>query len=142
MLSRLNQDVAHCYQRAAECAERAGTCANAEMRAFYLDREKAWNSLGRSYQAAERVSRKLERRFGQFTSRKFLEWPATARVRNCPSCKVETTVTCDGLVVCPNCQRIVDQVIEVAGERKPVAGGSQLDASVHCEPGSERRAIG
>jgi hypothetical protein len=111
VLSSLSQEVAHCYQRAAECAERAGTCANLEVREFYLEREKAWLTLARSYQLAERVSRKLERRLGHVRSKKFNDWPATARVRNCPCCKVETTVSCDGLVICPNCQGIVDQVV-------------------------------
>src|SRR5215813_12383368 len=94
VLSGLSQEVAHCYQRAGECAERAGTCASSEMREFYLEREKAWLTLARSYQLAERTSRKLERRLGQVRSMKFNEWPATTRVRNCPSCKVETTVSC------------------------------------------------
>lgn len=111
MLSGLSEEIANCYRRAAECAERAGTCANAEMRDFYLEREKAWLKLARSYQLTERVSRKFERRLGQVRSRKFHDWPAIARIRNCPSCKVETSVSCDGLVLCPNCQRIVDQVM-------------------------------
>ena len=112
MLSRLNQEVAHCYQRAHECAERAGASVNLEMREFYLEREKAWLALGRSYQVAKRISRQIERRLGLATFAVPV-WPATAiRVRNCPSCKVETTVSSDGFVLCPNCRRIVDQVVD------------------------------
>jgi hypothetical protein len=107
VLTDLSEEVAHCYQRAAECSERAGTCANADMRAFYLEREKAWLALARSYQLAERLGRRL----GEPKSRRLREWPATARIRNCPTCKVETTVSYFGLVICPNCQRIVDQVM-------------------------------
>jgi len=77
------------------------------MREFYLEREQAWLKLARSYQFAERISRKL----GQVNGRRFRDWPSSARVRNCPSCKIETTVSCDGLVICPNCRRIVDQVV-------------------------------
>ena len=111
MLTNLSLEVANCYQHAVECAERSGTCANAEMRDFYLEREQAWLKLAHTYQAAERVGRKLDGRLGIQKSNNFRDWPATTRVRNCPSCKVETTVTCDGLVLCPNCQRIVDQVV-------------------------------
>jgi hypothetical protein len=81
------------------------------MRDFYLEREKAWLKLARSYQLTERISRKFDRRLGRARSRKFHDWPAIARIRNCPSCMVETSVSCDGLVLCPNCQRIVDQVV-------------------------------
>jgi hypothetical protein len=116
MLTDLSQEVANCYQRAAECAERAGTCKNAEMREFYIEREKAWLKLARSYQFSER----LARQFGELKSKRLRDWPATAhRVRNCPSCKVETTVSCFGLVICPNCQRIVDQVVHDAQEKAP-----------------------
>ena len=65
LLSDLSRDVAHCYQRAAGCAERAGSCANPEMREFYLEREQAWLKLARSYQFAERISRKLGQVNGQ-----------------------------------------------------------------------------
>jgi hypothetical protein len=111
MLTDLSQDVASCYQRAAECAERAGACANADMRDFYLEREQAWLKLAHSYQMAERLSRRLDRRVATQRTKNFRDWPATTRVRNCPFCKVGTTVTCDGLVLCPNCQRIVDELV-------------------------------
>lgn len=111
MLTDLCQDVASCYQRAAECAERSGTCANAETRDVYIEREHAWLKLAHSYEVAERLSRQLDRRVGIQRTKNFRNWPATTRVRNCPSCKVETAVRCFGLVICPNCQRIVDQVV-------------------------------
>jgi hypothetical protein len=122
MLTDLSQDVANCYQRAAECAERAGACADADMRDFYVEREHAWLKLAHSYQAAERLSRRLDRGLGVQRAQNFREWPATTRVRNCPSCKVETAVTCDGLIICPNCQRIVDQVVTL------LDGGPVADA--------------
>jgi len=112
MLSNLIQDIASCYQRAAECGERAGTCANLEMRQFYLEREKAWLTLARSYEVAERITRKQDRKLGIFKVKKVPDWPAIGRVRNCPSCKVETTVSCNDLVLCPNCGRVVDQVVD------------------------------
>jgi len=111
MLTDLCQDVASCYQLAAECAERSGTCANAETRDFYIQREHAWLKLAHSYEVAERISRQLDRRLGIQRTKNFRDWPAITRVRICPSCKVETTVTCDGLVICQNCQLIVDQVV-------------------------------
>src|SRR5947208_14692068 len=106
MLSDLDQEIAHCYQHAAECAERAGSCANAEIRTVYLEREEAWLLLARTCERSERAGQRL----GGTTSQSVRDWPATvARVRNCPSCKIETTVSCFGLVICPNCQRIVEQ---------------------------------
>jgi len=108
MLTDVSQEVADCYQHAVECAERAGTCANADMRAFYLEREEAWLLLARTYERSERAGQRL----GEPKSKSVRNWAATvARVRNCPSCKVETTVSSFGLVICPNCQRIVDQVV-------------------------------
>jgi len=108
MLTDLSQQVANCYQHAAECAERAGSCADADVRTFYLEREEAWLLLARSYERSERAGQRL----GEPESKSVRDWPATVtRVRNCPSCKVETTVSCDGLVICPNCQRIIDQVV-------------------------------
>jgi hypothetical protein len=109
MLTDVRQEVADCYQHAVECAERAGTCANADMRAFYLEREEAWLLLARTYERAERAGQRL----GEPKSKGLRGWPATvvARVRNCPSCKVKSTVNYFGLVICPNCQRIVDQVM-------------------------------
>jgi hypothetical protein len=56
MLTNLSQDVALCYQRAVDCAERAGTCANVGMKAFYLEREKAWLTLARIYESTERLN--------------------------------------------------------------------------------------
>jgi hypothetical protein len=109
MLSDLSKEAINCYQHAVEAAERAGACANAEMREFYLEREQAWLKLAHSYEQAERLSRRLNRRLDLQRTKNFRDWPATARV--CPSCKVASTVTCNGLVVCPNCQRVVDQVV-------------------------------
>jgi hypothetical protein len=113
MLTDLSQNLASCYQRAAECAERAGACADADMRAFYLEREQAWLTLARSYEHTERLSRRLDRRLDiqRNRNKEFREWPVAARVRNCPSCMVETTVSSSAFVICPNCQRIVDQVM-------------------------------
>jgi hypothetical protein len=111
MFSDLSKEAIKCYQHAVEAAERAGAWANAEMREFYLEREQAWLKLAHSYQQAERLSRVLNRRLDLQRTKNFRDWPATARVRNCPSCNVASTVTCNGLVVCPNCQRVVDQVV-------------------------------
>jgi len=111
MLSEHIKEAMSCYQHAVEAAERAGACATAEMREFYLEREQAWLKLAHSYEQAERLSHRLNRRLDLQRTKNFRDWPATARVRNCPSCKVASTVSCFGLVVCPNCQRIVDQVV-------------------------------
>ena len=111
MLTNISQDAALCYQRAVDCAERSGTCANVGMRAFYLEREKAWLTLARIYECTERLNLKLDRRLGQVRSKKFRDWPGTNCIRNCPSCKIETNVSSFGFVMCPNCQRVVDQVV-------------------------------
>jgi len=110
MLTDLSQNLASCYQHAAESAQRAGACADAEMRAFYLEREQAWLTLARSYERTKRLSRRLDRRLGIRRNKEFREWPVATRIRNCPSCMVETIVSCSAFVICPNCRRIVDQV--------------------------------
>jgi hypothetical protein len=115
MLTDLSQELANCYQHAAECAERAGSCADPDVRTFYLEREEAWLLLARSCERSERAGQRL----GEPKSKSVHGWPAIARVRNCPSCKVETTIRCFGLVICPNCQRIVDQVVHDAQEKAP-----------------------
>jgi hypothetical protein len=72
MLDDLSKQVAHCYWRAAECNERAACCVSLNDKAFYLDREKAWLTLARSFEFSERIGRVLDER----QRRRLRNWPA------------------------------------------------------------------
>jgi hypothetical protein len=124
MLDDLSKQVAHCYWRAAECNERAASCVNLDDKAFYLDREKAWLTLARSFEFSERVGRVLNER----QRRRLRYWPAAGRMPalkvvppNCLACNVEMLLQLTepmfaqgettyerAYVLCPNCGRVSD----------------------------------
>ncbi len=56
MLSKLSEDIAECYRIAHECAEKARDHRDAGLRQDFLDAERRWLFLARSYEFAERLN--------------------------------------------------------------------------------------
>lgn len=56
MLQTLSDDVRDCYRRAEDCAEKARGAATEELRADFLQLEKAWLTLAHSYEFTSRLS--------------------------------------------------------------------------------------
>jgi hypothetical protein len=53
MLSSLSENIAECYRRAEACALRASAESDPEIRTDFLDMERRWLSLARSYEVTE-----------------------------------------------------------------------------------------
>lgn len=123
MLSKSSKQVAHCYRRAAECRELAER--HEIEREFYLERERAWLTLARSFEFSERVGRAIN----DWQRQKPRNWPATQCISpapkrpapNCPACGVEMGLHVflpmfveaqktyeDAFFVCPNCGHLRD----------------------------------
>ena len=123
MLSKSSKQVAHCYRRAAECRELAERHENE--REFYLERERAWLTLARSFEFSERVGRAIN----DWQRQKPRNWPATQCISpapkgpapKCPACGVEMGLHLflpmfveaqktyeDAFFVCPNCGHLRD----------------------------------
>jgi hypothetical protein len=56
MLQNLSKDIRECYQRAEHCRRAAETADTASTKDDFLDMERRWLSLARSYEFAERLS--------------------------------------------------------------------------------------
>jgi hypothetical protein len=56
MLQKTSELVADCHRRAFECNENAKAATNAEDRQFYLDMERRWLFLARSYELTDRLT--------------------------------------------------------------------------------------
>jgi hypothetical protein len=116
MLYDLTEQIALCYLRAAECRDLA---ASHEVdREFYLDREKAWLKLARSFEFSERICRVLNGRQRQGL-RNWAPTISALKVPNCPACSIAMLIQVPAmtsqrtLLLCPNCRRLVEQLVEV-----------------------------
>lgn len=56
MLSKLNPDIIECYQRAEECARTARRECDTRLRQDFLDMERRWLFLARSYEFTDRLN--------------------------------------------------------------------------------------
>jgi len=56
MLQNLSREIRYCYGRAEECKRLAATALTDDSKAGFLDMERRWLSLARSYEFAERLS--------------------------------------------------------------------------------------
>jgi hypothetical protein len=56
MLPKLTEDIAECYRRAHESREQAERTPNPRLKQDFLDLERRWLSLARSYELSERLS--------------------------------------------------------------------------------------
>jgi uncharacterized protein with PIN domain len=117
MLNNPSKQVAHCYWRAAECSERALVCADPDLKAFYLEREKSWLRLARSYQLSERIGLWVN----EHARNKLLDRSEVlCAADNCPDCQVvmrfypvepvviewPKAVYTAAYLHCPNCGRL------------------------------------
>jgi len=57
MLQSLSKEIRDCYRLAEECGRLAQTALTEAGKADYLDMERRWLSLARSYELAERISK-------------------------------------------------------------------------------------
>jgi hypothetical protein len=56
MLQRLSEEIAECYRRAGEAQRRAEQQRDPTLKRDFLEIERHWISLARSYEFTERVS--------------------------------------------------------------------------------------
>jgi hypothetical protein len=56
MLQSLSKEICECYERAEQCRRAAETAATPFAKDDFLDMEKRWLSLARSYEFSERLS--------------------------------------------------------------------------------------
>jgi hypothetical protein len=56
MLNDLSEQVRECLQHAEDCARRAAAQTDAKVKQDFLDLERRWLSLARSYEFCERLS--------------------------------------------------------------------------------------
>jgi hypothetical protein len=56
MLQKLSKEIRECYLRAEECKRLAEAALTSSAKADFLDMERRWLSLARSYEFAERLS--------------------------------------------------------------------------------------
>jgi hypothetical protein len=55
MLNNLSEQVRECLQHAEDCARRAAAQTDAKVKRDFLDLERRWLSLARSYEFCERL---------------------------------------------------------------------------------------
>ena len=56
MLLKLTNEISECYRRAEEARQRAMASTDAATKVDYLDMERRWLFLARSYEFSERLS--------------------------------------------------------------------------------------
>ena len=56
MLSKVAEEIAECYRRAAECREQAEAAAEPDAKRDFLALERSWLFLARSYELSERLT--------------------------------------------------------------------------------------
>jgi hypothetical protein len=60
VLQNLSNEIRECYQHAEDCRRRADEATDPVTKRDFLETEKRWLSLARSYEFAERLSRFTE----------------------------------------------------------------------------------
>jgi hypothetical protein len=55
MLSNLSEQIEDCYAHAEECARKAAAQANPRLKQDFLDMERRWLALARSYELSQRL---------------------------------------------------------------------------------------
>lgn len=55
MLKNLSEEIRECLRHAEDCAHRAAAQTDAKMKADFLDLERRWLALARSYDFTERL---------------------------------------------------------------------------------------
>ena len=62
MLNKMSDDIAECYRHAEDCARRAQGECEFSLRQDFLDLERRWLGLARSYEFTDRLQRFRSRR--------------------------------------------------------------------------------
>jgi hypothetical protein len=57
MLQNLSQQIRDCYQHAEDCGRRAVAQADPQLRRDFLELERRWRKLARSYELAQRLAK-------------------------------------------------------------------------------------
>jgi hypothetical protein len=68
MLEKLSDQIRDCYAHAAECARKAAAQTDPQLKQDFLDMERRWITLAKSYELSERLddfSDKAGRRVGR-----------------------------------------------------------------------------
>jgi hypothetical protein len=102
VLNNLSERIAYCYRRAGECRELAEISTSPSDKVLYLERERGWLLLARSYQLSDSA--------GSFVNelRSRLQFRGIA-TPTCPGCAVPTRQVCwSTIFVCTNCRRVVE----------------------------------
>ena len=55
MLNNLNEQIRECYRHAEDCARQAANQTNAKLKENFLDTERRWLLLARSYEFTQRL---------------------------------------------------------------------------------------
>jgi hypothetical protein len=69
MLANLSAEVRECLRHAEDCAERAKTEPNPALQRDYIEMEKRWLKLARSYQLFERLQTFSTHQRGELSDR-------------------------------------------------------------------------
>jgi hypothetical protein len=56
MLRNLSEEIRECYRRAEDCARQAAAQTSPNLKQDFLDMERRWMSLARSYEFTERLT--------------------------------------------------------------------------------------
>jgi hypothetical protein len=57
VLNNVSEQIRECYRRAEDCARKAATQTDPKLKADFLDLERRWLVLARSYDFTERLNR-------------------------------------------------------------------------------------
>jgi hypothetical protein len=112
MLQKLSQEVAECHRRALEARERAAGTTDATVRSSYLDLERRWLLVAKSYEFTRRVTD-----FNDETWRRIAAFrPATPPHPALP------------IVTCPHCNR----KMRLAHIESLIDGAQQMQFDCAC----------
>lgn len=64
MLQKLSEQIRECYQHAEDCSRQANEQRDPKLRDDFLDCERRWLRLARSYELAERIEKFSKTRSG------------------------------------------------------------------------------
>jgi hypothetical protein len=120
MLHGLSEQIVHCHFRAAECRVLAARFASTSDREIYVERERTWLALARSYEVAERLGQTIKglQRGAWGSPPAGIIW-----LPNCLACDIEmellaeqptlvqpSTIFERAFFQCPNCGRVSDHL--------------------------------
>ena len=124
MLQKLDSEIRECYRHAAECSRRADESQDSFTRQDFLDAEKRWLCLARSYEFAERLS--------NFTEPARRRNPGVVAKRIVSPCLLAPAVRLDRAVT-TSCHETV--VLNLAGRQASVSASPSFTSGGEPWPG-------